>query len=99
MRKLRRQSIDPDDLLLAHVGAMDICARGVKAAAAILEDGSLQENLIARYAGWEGEFGAAIMDGGHNLESLAATVLSKQINPQPVSGKQEFLENIINRFV
>ena len=65
--KLRRQSIDPDDLLLAHVGAMDICARGIKAAAAMLEDGSLQENLIARYAGWEGEFGGAIMDGGHDL--------------------------------
>ena len=86
--KLRRQSIDPDDLLLAHVGGMDICARGIKAAAAMLEDGSLQENLMARYAGWEGEFGGAIMDGGHDLESLAAKVLDEHINPQPVSGKQ-----------
>ena len=78
---------------------MDICARGIKAAAAMLEDGSLQENLIARYAGWEGEFGGAIMDGRHDLESLAAKVLDEQINPQPVSGKQEVLENIVNRFV
>ena len=97
--KLRRQSIDPDDLLLAHVGAMDICARGVKAAAAILEDGSLQDNLVARYAGWEGDFGGAIMNGGHDLESLATKVFDEQINPKPVSGKQEVLENIVNRFV
>ena len=97
--KLRRQSIDPNDLLLAHVGAMDICARGVKAAAAMLEDGSLQENLISRYAGWEGELGGAIMDGEHDLESLAVKVIDEQINPQPVSGKQEILENIVNRFI
>jgi xylose isomerase len=78
---------------------MDICARGVKAAAAMLEDGSLQENLISRYAGWEGELGGAIMDGEHDLESLAAKVIDEQINPQPVSGKQEILENIVNRFI
>ena len=97
--KLRRQSINPDDLLLAHVGAMDICARGVRAAAAMLEDGSLQENLGARYAGWEAEFGVAIMDGVYDLESLTAKVAEGKINPQPVSGKQEFLENIVNKFV
>ena len=54
---------------------------------------------MARYARWEGEFGGAIMDGGHDLESLAAKVLDEHINPQPVSGKQEALENIVNRFV
>ncbi len=46
--KLRRQSIDRQDLILAHIGGMDVCARGLKAAAAMLEDGSLQQNLVDR---------------------------------------------------
>jgi xylose isomerase len=97
--KLRRQSIDPDDLLMAHIGGMDVCARGLKAAAAMLEDGSLHENLVARYAGWEAQLGQDIMDGVYDLESLAAKVKDENINPAPVSGKQEILENIVNRFV
>ena len=97
--KLRRQSIDPDDMLMAHIGGMDVCARGLKAAAAMLEDGSLHENLVARYAGWEAQLGQDIMDGVYDLESLAAKVKDENINPAPVSGKQEILENIVNRFV
>src|SRR5690606_1043076 len=50
--KLRRQSIDPQDLLYGHIGGMDICARGLKAAAAIIEDGSYDAFLDERYAGW-----------------------------------------------
>ena len=65
----------------------------------MLEDGSLQQNLVSRYAGWEAEFGGAIMNGGYDLEGLTAKVMDEHINPQPVSGKQEFLENIVNRFV
>lgn len=97
--KLRRQSIDPQDLLLAHIGGMDVCARGLKAAAAMLEDGSLQQNLVDRYVGWESDFGGEIMDGQYGLDSLADKVLAENINPDPVSGKQEYLENIVNRFV
>jgi xylose isomerase len=78
---------------------MDVCARGLKAAAAILEDGSLQQHLVDRYAGWESDFAGEIMDGHHGLDSLADKVLADDINPQPVSGKQEYLENIVNRFV
>lgn len=97
--KLRRQSIDPDDLLLAHVGAMDVCARGLRGAAAMLEEGSLQDNLVSRYSGWEGEMGGAIMDGEYDLGTIAEKVTAEDINPKPVSGKQEILENIVNRFV
>jgi len=97
--KLRRQSIDPQDLLAAHVGGMDVCARGLKAAAAILEDGSLESFLDKRYGGWRAGLGAEIRSGSHSLESLAAHVEDKSIDPQPVSGHQEILESIINRFV
>ena len=97
--KLRRQSIDPQDLLAAHVGGMDVCARGLKAAAAMLEDGSLETALDERYGGWKAGHGAGILDGSHSLDSLAAHVEDSGLDPQPVSGRQEILEAIVNRYV
>ena len=97
--KLRLQSIDPQDLLAAHVGGMDVCARGLKAAAAMLEDGTLESALDERYAGWKSSLGTGILDGSHSLDSLAAHVEDTGLNPQPVSGRQEILEAIVNRFV
>ena len=97
--KLRRQSLDAQDLLAAHAGAMDVCARGLKAAAAMLQDGALEGPLAARYAGWDSGLGAEIMGGALGLDDLAARVTQKGINPAPVSGRQEMLENIVNRYV
>ncbi len=51
--KLRRQSLDPEDLLIGHIGGMDCCARGLKAAAKMIEDKALSGPLAARYAGWD----------------------------------------------
>ncbi|MWD26862.1 xylose isomerase [Aquicoccus sp. SCR17] len=95
--KLRRQSLDPVDLVAAHVGAMDVCARGLKAAAAMLEDGGLETALAERYAGWETPEAKAMLDG--DLGSIAQRVLDQGVNPEPKSGRQEILENYINRFV
>ena len=95
--KLRRQSLDPEDLVAAHAGGMDICARGLKAAAAMLEDGGLEDVLKARYAGWETPEARAMLEG--DLETAAARVVNEGIEPQPRSGKQEMLENYVNRFV
>ena len=95
--KLRRQSIEPDDLLIAHVGGMDCCARGLKAAARMIEDGVLAGFLDERYAGWDGE--RAILEGRSTLEEIAARVEKEGINPRPRSGRQELLENIVNRYV
>jgi xylose isomerase len=96
--KLRRQSIDPADLILAHVGAMDTCARGFKAAMAMLEDGTLEARRAARYAGWDSDAGRALLDGA-TLESCAEAVVRDTIEPEPRSGAQERLENLVNRFV
>jgi xylose isomerase len=96
--KLRRQSLDPADLILAHVGAMDTCARGLKAAAALLESGELEAARKARYAGWAAPAAQQMLSGG-TLESITAEVLAKGINPQPLSGRQERLENLWNRYV
>ncbi|MEO0653755.1 MAG: xylose isomerase [Pseudomonadota bacterium] len=96
--KLRRQSLDPADLVLAHVGAMDICARGLKAAAAMLEDGGLEAARAARYAGWDTADAQAMLASG-TLESISARALADGIAPEPHSGGQERLENYVSRFV
>jgi len=97
--KLRRQSIDPQDLLIAHIGGMDTCARGLKAAARMIEDRALLDPLEERYAGWNGREGKAILAGKRTLEDLADRVVKQKIEPQPRSGRQEYLENIVNRYV
>ena len=95
--KIRRQSLDPADLVLAHVGGMDTCARGLKAAAALLESGELEAARRARYAGWDTPAAQAMLKGG--LAEAAARVQAEGINPAPKSGRQERLENLWNRFV
>ena len=92
--KLRRQSLDPVDLVAAHVGAMDCCAAGLKAAARMLEDGALEAARAARYAGWEG---TDLASGG--LAEIEARVRERGLDPRPVSGRQERLENLVNRYL
>jgi xylose isomerase len=95
--KIRRQSLDPEDLIAAHAGAMDTCARALKAAAAILEDGRLDAARADRYAGWNTPAAQAMLGG--TLEAAAARVEAEGIEPAPRSGRQERLENLINRFI
>ncbi len=95
--KIRRQSIDAEDLIAAHIGGMDICARGLKAAAAMIEDGGLDKALSERYSGWDTPEAQAMLGAG--LDEISARVLSQGIVPQPRSGRQEQLENYVNRFV
>ena len=76
---------------------MDICARGLKAAAAMLEDGGLDAALAERYAGWDGAEGRALLDS--DFDAIFARVHAGEIDPQPRSGGQERLENYVNRFV
>ncbi len=95
--RLRRQSLDAEDLILAHVGGMDACAAGLKAAARMLEDGQLEAARNARYAGWDSPEGKALLAG--DLGSIAARVEAEAINPAPRSGRQERLENLVNRYL
>ena len=97
--KLRRQSLDPADLLIAHIGGMDCCARGLKAAAKMIEDKALSAPLEERYAGWKSAEAKAMLSGKRTLEEIAERVVKKRIEPQPKSGRQEYLENIVNRYV
>ena len=96
--KLRRQSLDPEDLILAHVGGMDACAAGLKAAAAMLEDGKLEAARDARYAGWDTPAGQALL-AQSTLEDCYEGVTRDNVNPAPRSGRQERLENLVNRYL
>jgi xylose isomerase len=97
--KLRRQSCERDDLFIGHIGGMDTMAKALLNAAKLIEDAPLSDFVDARYAGWKGELGQSIMSGDHSLDSLSALVLDKKINPKQISGRQELLENIVNRYV
>ena len=65
--------------------------------AAMLEDGGLEDALAARYAGWDTDAAKAMLAGG--LDGTFDDVMSGKINPAPKSGRQEILENYVNRFV
>ena len=96
--KLRRQSIDPDDLVHAHAGAMDLCARALLVAAKMIEDDALADHLAQRYAGWDGKLGRGIIAGKHSLADLAALVDKTALEPQPHSGHQERLDALVNTY-
>ena len=97
--KLRRQSISRTDLFHGHVGGMDTLARALLATADLIESEALSRPLAERYAGWSAELGQGIMSGSEDLESLEKKVSSGEIDPQPVSGRQEMLENRVNRAI
>lgn len=96
--KLRRQSLDPVDLIAGHVGAMDVCAKAFKVAAAMFEDGKLEKARDERYAGWNAAEAQKMLNGGYSLESIEDYVRKADVNPEPKSGKQERLENLVNRY-
>lgn len=95
--RLSRQSIDPVDLFHAHVGAMDVLALGLDAAARMIADDQLARNKAARYAGWDRPLGRDILDGHCTLDGLADRAVEEGFAPAPVSGGQERLENIVTR--
>lgn len=97
--KLRRQSMARDDLFHAHIGGADTLALSLLVAAQLLEDGALEAARDERYAAWESGLGVEILNGGTDLPSLEALVLSGEIDPAPVSGRQEALENLVNRTI
>jgi xylose isomerase len=94
--KIRRQSIDPDDLLHAHVGSMDAVARGLLNAAKIIGDGKLDKAVSSRYAKWGETQNQAMLNGKESLDQIAARVHKAGLDPKPRSGQQEYLEGLIN---
>jgi xylose isomerase len=96
--KVRRQSIDAEDLFLAHIGGMDTFARGLLGAAKLIKQKPLDKFIARRYKGWKGALGQKIESGKATLEDLEAYTL-KHGEPKIQSGKQELLENILNEYI
>jgi xylose isomerase len=97
--KVRRESFEPVDLFYAHIGGMDAFARGLKIAAAIRKDGRLAEWVRQRYSSWESGIGKEIDSGKSSFAALERYMLKKGEPAANVSGRQEFLENLINEFI
>ncbi len=95
--KLRRQSIDRTDLFHAHVGGMDTMAHALVVAAALLEDGAVEDVRSERYADWEGDLGSRIMGGQETLASLHDRAEIDE--PTRRSGRQEAMENLVARYI
>jgi xylose isomerase len=96
--KVRRESFEPIDLFHAHIGGMDAFARGAKIAAAIRADGVLSDFVKERYASYDDGFGAKIEAGTATLADCEAWV-TEHGEPTLASGRQELLENVVNRYL
>ena len=95
--KLRRQSVSRDDLFIAHIGAMDVMARSLLAAASIVEDGELDSRRAARYAGWD--TAQDVLDGKVSLQQMHDELLAANVEPVHASGRQEELERLVARHI
>lgn len=97
--KLRRQSIDAEDLFLAHISGVDTLARALLIAAKMLESNSLKSFIDNRYKQWNTAKNAAMLNGKEDFAKIAARALKDNLDPQPISGKQEWLEQLTNGFM
>ena len=97
--KVRRQSIDPVDLFYGHVGGLDQMARALLGAEALIQDGRVDQFVRERYAGWEGRRGKAFHEPAATLASIADAAVRDNVNPAPKSGRQEYLESVVGRYV
>ena len=97
--KLRRQSMDRTDLFHGHVGGIDTLAKSFLIAMDLLEEETLTKARADRYTGWKADLGMYIMSDAASLESISDRVLEEGIDPQPISGRQEALENLVNRAI
>ncbi len=97
--KLRRPSIDPEDLFHAHIGGMDAYALAFKLARQILAEGKFERFVKERYASFDSGYGKDIEKRRIGFRELNQLVLKKLGEPKPRSGKQEYLENLLNTYL
>jgi xylose isomerase len=96
--KIRRNSTDPQDLFYAHIGGMDVFARALITADAILQQSEYKKIRADRYASYDAGPGKDFEQGKLSLEDLRNIAISAG-EPATISGKQEFIENLINRYI
>ncbi|MGH7996822.1 MAG: xylose isomerase [Opitutaceae bacterium] len=97
--KLRRPSTDLEDLFHAHIGGMDTYALADKLARRILADGVLERFVADRYSGYDTGYGREIEKGRIGFAALDKLVMGRLGEPAPRSGRQEYLENLLSRYL
>lgn len=97
--KVRRQSFTAEDMIHAHVGGADLCARAFLTAAKLIEEGKYDALLAERYSGWQQGKAAEMLAGKSDLASIEQYALSSGIQPKPRSGRQEQIENLLARAI
>lgn len=97
--KVRRQSSDSADLFYGHIGGADALARALLAAADLIERGKIADMKKERYSGWDGALGKEMTSDGASLSSIADKAVSDGLNGSHRSGRQEYLENLINQSI
>jgi xylose isomerase len=97
--KCRRESFEPADLFHAHIGGMDAFARGLKIAANIRKDGRLGGFVKSRYSSWDSGIGKDIEKGKVGFAELEKYAIKLGEVKTNQSGRQEFLENLINEYI
>jgi xylose isomerase len=96
--KVRRGSPDTVDLFHGHIGGMDGFARGLVIAAKIMEDGFLEDFRKERYSSWQLPAAQSVLAGKSGLAACQVFV-EEHGEPELRSGRQEYLENMINTFI
>jgi xylose isomerase len=96
--KIRRNSTDPEDLFHAHIGGIDVFARALITADNVLQKSDFTKIKKARYASFDSEQGKAFEEGKLSMEDLRAYAIENG-EPKIISGRQEYMENIINRYI
>jgi xylose isomerase len=96
--KIRRNSTDPADLFHAHIGGIDVFARALITADNVFRKSEFEKIRKDRYASFDSETGKAFEEGKLSMEDLRAYAIEKG-EPEVTSGKQEYMENIINRYI
>lgn len=94
--KARRGSFEHEDIFLSYIAGMDAFALGLKIAVKIIEDGRIDEFVRSRYSSYESGIGKDIVEGKATLETLSDYALNLNVVEEKTSGRQEYLENIIN---
>ena len=96
--KIRRNSTDSEDLFYAHIGGIDTFARALIVADKVLQESEYKKFRQERYASFDSGEGKAFSDGKLSLEDLRRYAIENG-EPEVRSGRQEWLENIINRYI
>jgi xylose isomerase len=96
--KIRRNSTDAADLFHAHIGGIDVFARALITADNVLQKSEFKKLRTERYASFDSGKGKDFEAGKLSLEDLRAYAIENG-EPQIISGKQEYMENIINRYI